>query len=152
MLRRRYLNYRTQNSTRTYNRIICQTVFLRGFHAYCMRLRKVTKVTNPISDFAFLLTTKSGKSRIKNPFLDSSKGTHPVRVPFRELKIRRRRQRFRLEKQQLCTCITLFCTFLCRHCTTTTWNFLISVVSRFMENVNTRQQFSITFCQLRYRP
>ena len=23
-------------------------------------------------------------------------------------------------KQQFCTCITLFCTFLCRHCTTTT--------------------------------
>ena len=23
-------------------------------------------------------------------------------------------------KQQLCTCITLVCTFLCRHCTTTT--------------------------------
>ena len=101
MLRRRYLNCRPQNSTRPYNRIICQTVFLRGCHAYCMRLRKVTKVTNPISDFAFLLTTKSGKSRIKNPFLDSSKGTHPVRVPFRELKIRRRRQPFRLEKQQL---------------------------------------------------
>ena len=25
-----------------------------------------------------------------------------------------------------CACITLFCTFLCRHCTTKTWNFLIS--------------------------
>ena len=35
--------------------------------------------------------------------------------------------RSRLAKQQLCTCITLFCTFLCR-CTTTTWNFLISPV------------------------
>ena len=28
--------------------------------------------------------------------------------------------RFRQAKQQLCTCITLFCTFLCRRCTTTT--------------------------------
>ena len=27
-----------------------------------------------------------------------------------------------INKQQLCTCITLFCTFLCRRCTTTTWN------------------------------
>ena len=27
------------------------------------------------------------------------------------------------KKQQFCTCITLFCTFLCRHCTTTTWKF-----------------------------
>ena len=43
----------------------------------CTRWRKVTKVTNPISDFTFLSTAKSGKSRIKNPFLDSPKGTHP---------------------------------------------------------------------------
>ena len=28
--------------------------------------------------------------------------------------------RFRLAKQQLCTCFTLSCTFLCRHCATTT--------------------------------
>ena len=67
---------------------------------------------------------------------------------------RRRRQRerqksnwFRLVKQQLCTCITLFRTFLCRRCATTTWNFL---VSRFVEDVNTRQWFS--FSELRYSP
>ena len=29
--------------------------------------------------------------------------------------------RFRQAKQELCTRITLFCTFLCRRCTTTTW-------------------------------
>ena len=41
---------------------------------------------------------------------------------------RRRSQRerpkssgLRLAKQQLGTCITLFCTFLCRHCTSTIW-------------------------------
>ena len=28
--------------------------------------------------------------------------------------------RFRLGKQQLCTCIPPFCTFLCRYCTTMT--------------------------------
>ena len=28
-------------------------------------------------------------------------------------------------KQQLCSCIKHFCTFLCRFCTTTTWNWLI---------------------------
>ena len=44
---------------------------------------------------------------------------------------------FRLAKQHLCTCITLFCTFVCRHRTTTTWKYLIS---RFVENVNTRQR------------
>ena len=36
-------------------------------------------------------------------------------------------------KQQLCTCITLFCTFLCRRYTTTTWNLLIPR-ARFMES------------------
>ena len=59
----------------------------------------------------------------------------------RDLKIRRRRRqrelqknnRLRLAKQQLCMCITLFCTFLCRYCTTTTRKCLIS---RFMEDVN----------------
>ena len=40
-----------------------------------------------------------------------------------------------LAKQQLWTCIMLFCTFLCRHYTTTTWKCLIS---HFVENVNTR--------------
>ena len=47
----------------------------------------------------------------------------------RGLKQRRRRSHrerqksngLRLAKQQLGTCITIFCTFLCRHCTTTTW-------------------------------
>ena len=77
MFHRRYSNSRPLNSAR-YNRIICQTRhFLRGCRSYCTRWRKVTKVTNPISDFAFLSTAKSGKSRIKNPFLDSPKGTHP---------------------------------------------------------------------------
>ena len=43
---------------------------------------------------------------------------------------------FRLAKQQLCTCITLFCTFLCLHCSTTT---LKCLNSRFVEDGNTRQ-------------
>ena len=57
---------------------------------------------------------------------------------------RRRRQRgrqksscFKLAKQQLCKCITLFCTFLCRICTTTTWNCLILL---FREEVNKRRR------------
>ena len=52
----------------------------------------------------------------------------------RELKQRRQRRQRELEKshrfisakQQLCTCVTLFCTFLGRRCTTATWNFPIS--------------------------
>ena len=41
------------------------------------------------------------------------------------------------------------CTFRYRCCTTTTWNRL---VSRFIEDVNTRQQFSFSFSDLRYSP
>ena len=40
--------------------------------------------------------------------------------------------RFRWAKQQLCTCITLFGTFLGRECTTTTWKYLI--------HLNTKQR------------
>ena len=60
--------------------------------------------------------------------------------------------RFRLAKQQLCPYFTpSFCTFLCRHCTTTTWNF---PVSRFSENayVDTRQRLSFSFLELQYSP
>ena len=42
-----------------------------------------------------------------------------------------------------------FCTFPCYHCATTTWNFL---TSRFLEDVNTRQLFNFSFCELRYSP
>ena len=40
------------------------------------------------------------------------------------------------QKQHLFTSITLFCTFLCRHCTAMTGKWL---VSRFMEDVNKRR-------------
>ena len=52
------------------------------------------------------------------------------------------KNRFILAKQQLCTCSTLFCTFLCRHCTTATWN---SLKWRFMVDVNTRLQINFPF-------
>ena len=44
-------------------------------------------------------------------------------------------------------CITLFCAFLWRHCTTTTLKYLIS---RVMEDLNTRQRLSFSFPELRY--
>ena len=77
------------------------------------------------------------------------------RIVFRELTQRRRwRQRgrkkikrFRLTKQQLYTWIMLFCTFLCRRCTTTTWKRLIS---RFVGDVNARQRLCTSFPTLRY--
>ena len=79
----------------------------------------------------------------------------PNRRDIRELKQRQRRRqrkrqqrsRFRSAKQQLCTFITLFCTFLCRRCKYTTWNFLIS---RSVEDVNTRQRISISFSEFAY--
>ena len=58
---------------------------------------------------------------------------------------RQKSNRLRQAKQQLCTCITLFCTFLCRRCTTATWNGLIS---RFVEDGNKRQQFSFSLPEL----
>ena len=69
----------------------------------------------------------------------------------RALKQRRRRKsnRFILAKQQLRTCMALFCTFLSRRCTTSTWKCLIS---RFVEDRNTRKQLSFSFPELWYSP
>ena len=53
--------------------------------------------------------------------------------------------RFRLAKQQVFMCITLFCTFLCHHCTTWMWKCLISC---FMEDVNKRRQIFLSLLNL----
>jgi len=58
-----------------------------------------------------------------------------------------KKKRFRLAKQQLCTCFS--CTFLSRRCTTGTWNPLISR-ARFKKWVNTTQK--VSFPKLRYGP
>ena len=83
MFHRRYSNCGPQNSARC-NRIICQTVektsFLERLPCELHAFAKGYQVTNPISDFTFLSTAKSSKSRIKNPFLDSPKGTHPKKT------------------------------------------------------------------------
>ena len=49
-------------------------------------------------------------------------------------------KRFILAKQQLCTCITVFCTFLSRRCLTTAWKCLIS---HFVEDGNTGDGISM---------
>ena len=49
-------------------------------------------------------------------------------------------------KNTICTCIALFCTFLCRHRKTTTWKCLFS---RFVEGQKTRQRLSFSFSELR---
>ena len=53
----------------------------------------------------------------------------------------------RLAKQQLCTCITLFCTFLCRQLHDYDENCLIS---RFIDNVNIRLRISPALFKLGY--
>ena len=63
-----------------------------------------------------------------------------------QLKKRKRQKAMGLDEQ---TCITHFCTFLCRRCTSTTWTLPFS---RFIEDVNTRQQFTFSFAQLKYSP
>ena len=75
-----------------------------------------------------------------------------VLIAWKQRRRRRQRERqksnrFRLAKQQLCTCITLFCTLLCRHYMTATWKCFIS---RFVEDVNTRQRLLFLFLELWY--
>ena len=53
--------------------------------------------------------------------------------------------RFRLAKQQVFMCITLFCTFLCHHRMTRMWKYLISC---FMEDVNKRRQIFLSLLNL----
>ena len=52
-------------------------------------------------------------------------------------------------KKLLRRCTTLFCTFLSRFCTTTTWKCLIS---RFMEKVNKQRQNFISLSEVGYGP
>ena len=75
-----------------------------------------------------------------------------VKTRLKQRRRRRQRERqksnrFRLAKQPLCTCIKLLCTFLCRHCTTTTWKCQIS---RLVENAITRQQLYFCFTEIWY--
>ena len=62
---------------------------------------------------------------------------------------RQKRNKFRLVKQQLCTVITPFCTFICRHCTTTTWKCLIS---RFIVDVNKLRRILLSLSKLECSP
>ena len=81
-------------------------------------------------------------------------GIHLFTTELKQRQGRREQERqtinsFILAKQQLCTYITFFCTFLCRRCTTTRWKCLISL---FVEDGSTRQQLSFSFPELWYSP
>ena len=68
---------------------------------------------------------------------DSTIGSFSRKRIWRRQRERQKSNRFRLAEQLHCTCIPLFCTFLCRHCTDKTWKCLIS---RFVEDVKRRQR------------
>ena len=78
------------------------------------------------------------------PFLDDNK-TNDKGDGRREAK----KEKVFIDKKQICTFIMLFCSFLCRGCTTATWNFLIWS-ARFMESVNQLKNFRFPFSKLRY--
>ena len=79
------------------------------------------------------------------------RGAHRHRI--RELKQRRRRRQWERQKRvkgldrQNNNSARASRIFLCRHCATTTWKYLIS---HFVENVNTRKQLSLSFPELQY--
>ena len=54
----------------------------------------------------------------------------------REFLQKQKSNKFRMAKEQLCSCIKLCCTFLSRGCTTATWTFEISL-ARFIHYVST---------------
>ena len=57
---------------------------------------------------------------------------------------------FILTNNNFALALCYFVHFFCRHCSTTTWNFLISR-ARFIEYVNTTQKLSLSFSKLRWR-
>ena len=68
----------------------------------------------------------------------------PPKKRNKEFKRGRQRERQKRQaKQQLCTCITLFCTFLCRCCTT--YNVKLPNFTSFVEDGNKRQQLLFDF-------
>ena len=88
-----------------------QDFFWRG----CTRLLLFFNTNKPHSSFFFFL---QNTSCIRKPQVISGRGAHPLHPPPGSAP--EKSNRFRLAKQQLYTCITLFCTFLFRRCTTTT--------------------------------
>ena len=65
----------------------------------------------------------------------------------RQQRERKKQQKVSVGKQQLCTCISLLCTFLCRFCPTTKRNCLILL---FREDVSNGRRNFILFLKLEY--
>ena len=89
----------------------------------------------------------------------SDSGFHKLKFPSCNLRPRRRQRwqqerlkgnRFRLAKQQLCTCITLFCTLLCCRYTITSSNVLPEFVSFRLGRIWTQDNDSLFFFFLKF--
>ena len=96
--------------------------------------------------FSFLLCIKAVPREIENNAYAKFWGQ--IRCILGDVHVA---NRLRLATQQLCTYTTLFCKFLCRFYTTTTWKCLIKI-SRLLEDVNKWHQFSFSLPVLWYNP
>ena len=123
--------------------ICCLRLYLCIENCFCRRLLRIVRVTwsetwKTGPNF-FFSSFNSALAKVINKLLWL---VLPGKICFmpsklyrsiRELKQRRQRRqrgrqksnRVRLAKEKLCTCITLFYTFLCCRCMTTMWNCLI---------------------------
>ena len=126
---------------------ICHIHF-RNFSQYSQRMATLW-LDIPVYLINFVcrvqsLSVMGGEKRV-----ELCRDTRPITSVIRDHNIRwrlhcttRTSKKVWLAKQQLWTCKELFGTFLCRHCTTSTWNYLIS---RFMEDVKNRPRNFLSF-------
>ena len=105
--------------------------------------------SKPILTRQIILSTKNSLWKSVKSFLPKNSIQNDNQQERRRERERQKSNSFRLVKQKLCTCITLFCTFFSRRSTTTTWKCLILC---FVENGNPIQQLPISFPELWYSP
>ena len=119
--------------------------------SYRVKARKLLQTTHTNKNSCSTVEMSCHKNPSKHFFSDT-RAELLLRLyffPWRRCCCRRQRQRQRERQEnyrfrsakQLCTCITLFCTFLWRHCTTTTWkipNFTFCEERRFFSFLELR--------------
>ena len=82
-------------------------------------------VVSPGRTLQLTLRYEAGEKPLR-AFVSFSIEQRPIER-WRRQRERQKSNRFRLEKQELCKCISLFCTFLCRHGTTKRRKCLVSI-------------------------
>jgi len=127
----------------------------RNFSQYSQRMAMLW-LDIPVYLINFVCRVQSLSVMCGEKRVELCRDTRPITSVIRDHNIRRQlhdttrtSKKVWLAKQQLCTCKELFGTFLCRHCTTSTWSYLIS---GFMEDVTLgAKNFSSAvsgFCQV----